>query len=538
MLQFQYRLGQTYQLHLGRVDQAIEQYKEILAAAPEHEPALGALEELFANGVEPMAIGEILEPLYRMSESWDRLVGVYQVELEQVADSEQRLAKIHRIAEIAEDRAAEPQIAFEWHQRALLEHPSDERSTSDAERLAGALGNWEQLADTLATVCAQTQDPATRLQSGHRLARILENELGDVQRAVDAHLFVLATSPQDAESLEALDRIYVENGASEALQEVLDRRIPITEDVPSKVDLAFRRAQVLENDLGRIDEAVGVYQGLLANLDKEHEPSIQALANIYTEKRDWRNLYATFEKELGVALGDSGRSDVLAKMARLSSAHLGEDNRAITTWTQVLDLRGEDPEALNALGDLHARAGRFDALVEVLDRESVIASDDDARVRIFADLGRIWYAKLKNDNNAIENWRRVLEIEPANTDALFALIEIYRASNATPELVESLQRVIEVGTATLDDATIETCYMQLGALFETTLEQPADAIDAFNKALDLNANNYDAMDALERLHAANGEWVEQVQIFERRADALEAPEAKIATLTTIAQDVG
>jgi tetratricopeptide (TPR) repeat protein len=535
VLQFQYRLGQTYQLHLGRVDQAIEQYKEILAAAPEHEPALGALEELFANGVEPMAIGEILEPLYRMSESWDRLVGVYQVELEQVADPEQRLAKIHRIAEIAEDRAAEPQIAFEWHQRALLEHPSDERSTSDAERLAGALGNWEQLADTLATVCAQTQDPATRLQSGHRLARILENELGDVQRAVDAHLFVLATSPQDAESLEALDRIYVENGASEALQEVLDRRIPITEDVPSKVDLAFRRAQVLENDLGRIDEAVGVYQGLLASLDKEHEPSIQALANIYTEKRDWRNLYATFEKELGVALGDSGRSDVLAKMARLSSAHLGEDDRAIATWTQVLDLRGEDPEALNALGDLHARAGRFDALVEVLDRESVIASDDDARVRIFADLGRIWYAKLKNDNNAIENWRRVLEIEPANTDALFALIEIYRASNATPELVESLQRVIEVGTATLDDATIETCYMQLGALFETTLEQPADAIDAFNRALDLNANNYDAMDALERLHAANGEWVEQVQIFERRADALEAPEAKIATLTTIAQ---
>jgi tetratricopeptide (TPR) repeat protein len=535
VLEFQFRLGHLYQKHLGRVDLAIAQYQEILAAAPEHAKALGALEELFAGGVQPLVIAEILEPLYRMSESWGRLVGVYQVELEQVSDPAARIAMIHRIAEIAEDRAGEPQVAYEWHLRALLEDPTNERSVPDSERLAGALGTWEPLADALATVLAQRADVEIRVAVGHRLARIYENELGDVQRATETHLFVLGASPTDIEALEALDRIFLDNGAAEPLQEVLWRRVGAASDARDKVELAFRRAQVLENDLGRVDEAVGVYLGILDSLDPEHEASIQALANIYVEKQDWTSLYRTFERELRVALGDSGRADVLAKMARVAEGYLQNEAQAATLWGQVLELRGEDAEALSALGDLHARAGRFQELVEVLDREAAVAADDELRVQIFMDLGRIWYGKLSNERNAIDNWQRVLDIDPTNTSALFALVEIYRAGQQTSELLESLHRVIEVGAATLDDSTIETCYMQLGALCETAVSQPADAIEAFNKALDLNPRNFEAMGALERLHGANADWVEQIQILERRVDALEEPADKVDTLVAIAR---
>lgn len=544
-LDFQFRLGQVHEHHLGQVDQAIQQYKEILAAAPEHAPALSALENLFENGVQPLAIGEVLEPLYRMSENWERLVGVQEVQLANTADAEARLAMIHRIAEIAEDRAAEPQLAFEWHQRALLMSPLDERSVGDTDRLAASLQNWEQLADTLATVLEERTDKETRVAVGRRLARIYEQELGDQQRAVDTHLFVLTADPADAETLENLDRIYTENGASEALQEVLARRAAAAEEVRDKVELSFRRGQVLENDLGRIDEAVGVYRVVLDQLDKEHEGSIRALANIYTEKQDWKALASVFERELTIAMGDSGRSDVLAKTARLASDHLKDDARSITLWRQVLDLRGEDLEALNALGELHARGGDWNALVDVLDREAAIAAEDETRVKILSDLGRVYYVKLKNERAAIDNWQRVLDIDPTSTDALFALVDIHRnaftaaggaagGANAQ-DLVDALHRVIEVGTATLDEPVIETCYMQLGELYEKSLGQPRDAIDAYGKALDLNAKNFVAMDALERLHSADSEWAQTIEVMERRADALDRPEDKIAVLSNIAR---
>jgi tetratricopeptide (TPR) repeat protein len=553
-LDFQFRLGQVHEHHLGQVDQAIQQYKEILAAAPEHAPALSALESLFENGVQPLAIGEVLEPLYRMSENWERLVGVQEVQLANTADAEARLQMIHRIAEIAEDRAMEPQLAFEWHQRALLMSPLDERSVGDTDRLAASLQNWEQLADSLATILEEQKDKATRVAVGRRLARIYEQELGDAQRAVDTHLFVLTADPADAETLENLDRIYTENGASEALQEVLSRRAGAAEETRDKVEFLFRRGQVLENDLGRIDEAVGVYRTVLGatpetGLDAEHEGSIRALANIYTEKQDWKSLAGVFERELAIAMGESGRSDVLAKTARLASDHLKDDARSIALWRQVLDLRGEDLEALNALGELHARGSDWNALVDVLDREAAIAADDETRVQILSDLGRVYYVKLKNERSAIDNWQRVLDIDPTNEGALFALVDIHRnaftgaggiaaaasgAANAQ-ELVDALHRVIEVGTATLDESIIETCYMQLGELYERALVQPRDAIDAYGKALDLNAKNFVAMDALERLHSADSEWAETIEVMERRADALEAPEDKIVVLGNIAR---
>ena len=534
VLGFQFRLGQLYQHHLGRVPDAIQQYREILNAAPEHQQALTALEMLFADGVSPLEIGEILEPLHRMSESWDKLVGVQQVQLQYQENPEERIAMMHRIAEIAEDRAGDHQLALEWMQRALLEAPTHEHTAAEVERLAAMLDRWDQLATTHAEVLATATDPAVIRDVGTRQARVYETELGDVGNAVEAYLFVLKSAPNDREALENLDRIYTEHGAHEALAAVLKQRIGAAETDAEKVELSYRLAQVLENELGRIDEAVTVYQGVLAGADPEHQDSIAALANIYTEKQDWPSLFAVFQKEREVVLGDTGRADVTAKMARVAADHLGDPERAIQLWRDVLDLRGEDPEALNALGNLYASLERWAELVEILDREVTVAEDDETRVQIFADMARIFYGRLGKERNAIDSWERVLDLDPTNATALLGLADIHRRAGQHAELVDTLNRVIDVGAATLEDSILETVYMQLGDLYEHQREQPADAVDAYRRALELNPRNFAAMDSLERIHRAEGEWPDAIEVMEQRHLALEEPEQKIGVLLAIA----
>ncbi len=535
VLSFQFRLGQVYQHHLGRVDDAIGQYREILAAEPDHSQSLGALEMLFAEGVQPLMIGEILEPLYRMSESWDRLVGVQTVQLQYQTDPDERVQRMHAIAEIAEDRAGDHQTAFEWMQRALLEQPRHDHTVGEVERLAAMLDGWGQLANTYADVLAGAEDAETIVPTGKAQARVYEHELGDVQRAVESYLFVLKAQPADAEALENLDRIYSEHGAHEALAETLKRRVAIAEDDMERVELSFRLGQVLENELARIDEAVEVYNGLLANLDSEHEGSIKSLQNIYTEKQDWTSLFAIFQREMDVVMGDTARSDVTAKMAYVSSSYLGEADKAIELWKEVLDLRGEDPEALNALGNIYASLERWGELVEILDREVTVAESDETRCAIFADMARIFYTRLHKEQDAIDSWDRVLDIDPTNPTALFGIAEIHRNAERWHELADTLQRVIEVGAATLDDRTLETVYMQLGTLYEFTLEQPMDAVDAYQRGLEVNPYNYAAMDALERVHRQSGEWVDAIEVMEKRAAAMQEPEHKIAVYLAIAE---
>ena len=55
-----------------------------------------------------------------------------------------------------------------------------------------------------------------------------------------------------------------------------------------------------------------------------------SLENIYTEKQDWPSLFATFQREMEVVMGDSARSDVTAKMAHVSAFYLGQPDKAIT----------------------------------------------------------------------------------------------------------------------------------------------------------------------------------------------------------------
>src|SRR5690606_25943495 len=110
---------------------------------------------------------------------------------------------------------------------------------------------------------------------------------------------------------------------------------------------------------------------------------------------------------------------------------------------------------LNALGNLYASLERWPELVEVLDREVTVAEDDEARVAIFADMARIFYLRLQKERNAIDSWERVLDIDPTNAEALFGLAEIYDRAGQTHERVDTLNRALEVGTATLDDATLE-----------------------------------------------------------------------------------
>lgn len=535
ILNLQFRLGQVYQGYLGQVDSAIEQYREILAAAPEHTPSMSALELLFAEGVKPLTIGEILEPLYRMQEAWDRLLNVHEVQLNYQPDPIERVSMMHRIAEIAEERAADHGRAFIWMQRALLEDAGHDHSQAEVERLSRILDGWSQLANTYADVVERAPEAEHKVLIAKRLARAYEEELGDIARAEEAFRFVLSVQPNDEESLSALDRIYVEHGAYNALAEILKMRVAASDHTDDKVELSHRLGMTLENQLSMTDEAIAVFQGVLSDLDPQHHPSIKALQDIYTRRSDWPNLYATFEREIDVVFGDQEQSQILGRMARLAHDQLADAPRAIELWRRVLDLRGEDPEALNALGDIHAKLENWAELVEILEREVSIVEMDEMRIRIFADLGRIWYEKLGRDRNSLESWERVLDIDPGNTDALFHIAEIYRKGNQWHELVDTLHRLIDVGAATLDDARLENVYMQLGHLYQTELQQPMDAVDAYRKVVEFNPSNFDAMNALELIHVEEAQWEDAIGVKETRARALQDPDQRVAQLLDIAR---
>src|SRR5690606_13552034 len=112
-------------------------------------------------------------------------------------------------------------------------------------------------------------------------------------------------------------------------------------------------------------------------------------------------------------------------------------------WKRVLDLRGEDPEALGALADLYQRQGKWAELTDVLERHFDIADSDEDRVNILTRRARLFSEQLNRDDEALETWHRVLDIDFSNIAALRAIAQVWRSRENSQEVVTALHATID-----------------------------------------------------------------------------------------------
>jgi tetratricopeptide (TPR) repeat protein len=535
ILQFKFRLGQLQQLHLNNTAAAIAAYREILEGSPEHAETLQALEGLFEAGTSQVEIAEIVEPLYESSGEWEKLVRVNEARLAHLTDPTERMGMYYRLAELASEKILDTALALEVFIRALREQPLDERAGEEAERFAGVSDNgWERLANAYADITTESQDDAVKATIGKRLARLYEQDLGDIENAEATYRYVLSVRPLDVDALSELDRITSAQEKWGDLAAVLEQRVQATTDRTELVELYTRLGQIYEEQLGQVDDAVRVYRKIFDELDKPNEQAIAALERLYTLKEAPMQLLEVHERELENAIGDSAEADVSAKMARILSGALGQPQRAIEIWARVLELRGDEPESLGALADLYEQLQRWEDLTDILARQADIAPSDEERVAALVRRARNFSVRLGSDEQALEDWYRVLDIDYANIDALRAIAEIRRKQGDASELVRSLHDIVDRASAVLDAPELKAVFRELARTYAQSLEQPYEAADAWTRLLEVDPFDAEGLDSLEALYRKDERWQDVINIKMQRAEALQEPAEKIRELLEVA----
>jgi tetratricopeptide (TPR) repeat protein len=534
VLELRYRLGQVHQSQLGDLDSAIAAYREVIAAAPEHQATLEALEGLFASGAKQAEIGEILEPLYRSMGEWEKLAQVHEAQLAHTRGQDGRLTAYYRLAELFEEKLLDPAKTLEVYIRALKEFPLDEKAGEEAPRLAGSVdGGWETLANAYADILGMHVEPQVQRAIGRRLARTFEDELGDIGKAEETYKYVLSVDAEDTEALANLDRIYLSLESWAELAQVLEMRVKATSDSVELVEMFARLGELYEVRLADVPNAIRAFRRIFDDLDKAHEGAIAALARIYEQQGSWQDLDAVYLRELENASGDTVQAEIRAKLARLAADKLGQPERAIETWKGVLDLRGEDSEALHALADLYESLGQWAKLADVLEREFDIAVSDDDRVNILTRRARATSEKLGRDDSALVDWNRVLDIDYANLSALRAIAEIRRRQGDPTELVTALHQLVDRAAALVEGEELKEVFRELGKTYGEQLQQPFDAADAWRKLLEVGPD-FEAMDALEAIYRNEEKWTDVIDVKMQRAQALAEPADRIEELRSVA----
>ena len=477
-----------------------------------------------------------LERLARVANAEGRLAEIFAAELSKITSDEPATARLaQRTGELFEmhkdvDRA----LAF--YRRAHAFDPEAKNGTFEAiDRLLREAGRPRERVQLFREALDYKNDPAERLQALHTIAAIEESEIHDDAAAVDTYRAALDVEEEDAHALEALARLYARTGRWRDLADLTRRRAEQSalpeDEARFRMDLARLLLDKLGEPQSGIDElqtvvdlappdsrgpraeAVATLEALVHS--PEHKARvIEMLRPIYERADDWRHLIAVNDERLALATDDGERIGILRESAKLWEERGGDRERAFEAMRDAWTRDPEDGDAREHLERLAAATKRWDDLAGAY--EAAIAKTDGATKRdLLAALAQLHDKRRDDPRRALEAWQRVFALDETDLQPLEEMDALATLLSDWPSLVRVLARKTELVP---DDETRASTWRRIGEAKRDMLEDLQGAIEAYERALELESSSTFTIDNLIALYEQKNDAGRLVDLYRRRVE--------------------
>ncbi|MGE5180921.1 MAG: tetratricopeptide repeat protein, partial [Acidobacteriota bacterium] len=414
------RLADVLESEIADISAAIDQYGQIIAEGTGWDRAVASLERLVVHDEHRERVIELLEPVYREHDWWQKLVVILDAKLDYIRDPGDQVTALHEIAQIHEERGGALDLALAALARAWSIDVADDAALTKLLSLAGKLDAWDETVRTVEDGAASAGDGELAATLWARAAEIHEGQRNDIPRAIAAWRKVDGARPDDLIALAALDRLLALEGRVEELVKVVERRAELTDDAGVRLVLLHRVAALYEEVLEERPHAIEAYKAVLA-VDDSDLAALDALERLYRDSGDWRELAMTLERKIELTTDLPTRQGLRHALAAVYEQHLDDIYQAIAQLTAILDDDAAEPHALAALDRVYTKQKMWPELLDVLDKRALLA----ANVRERADLGyraaRLVERELREPEAAIPRYGGVLALAHVHVQSRAAL---------------------------------------------------------------------------------------------------------------------
>mgnify|MGYP002377498904 CR=1 FL=1 len=456
-----------------------------------------------------------LTRLLERTERWPDLAAALERELASAPPSnvDAQISILSRLGQLREEKLGKPADAALAYESIVERRPQFVPALEALERLYERLGRDKDLMRVLEARADSTIDKLERAQLHGRIAQVKQNR-GDPDGAIAAYTAAFIADPANREVFTSLEKLCYKHERWAAAMKLYQSAIDLVESGASRAyrlgDLYARRGQVQLQYLGELDAAASSYVKVV-EIDPENDTSVKFLESIYSQKSDWSGLIGVYEKRAGLTRDDERRLESLRRAARVAAAKMRDFGEAARLYQHILDIDPSDTEALDALERWYERNQDWGKLVEVLRHRLATAPAGDAATMLLKRIAQISEEGLRDESRAVEHYQRILEIAPANKEALEALGRIYESTEQWAEFVDVTRRQIRVTT---DRNLKALLYFKCGSVMEAKFGKEEDAIRYYDAAIKTSPSCLPAVHGLRDLYRRREDWPRVIQTLE------------------------
>jgi tetratricopeptide (TPR) repeat protein len=542
-LELSYQIAELQHRRLDDEAAALERYRDVLTARPDHREARQALEELLGSENHRLRAAEILGARYEAEREWAALVRVLEVEAAG-HEGAARLERLRRIVRLHEEQTGDLAAALDASRRALATATALGlvlEQLDELERLAAAAERWSEVADAIEAVLEQVDDEDEAQQLHHRAADICRDQLKQPERAVAHYNAVLEIEPDCMPALEALEMLHRAAERWIPLLAVLLRRIELAEQPGDQVPLLLDAAAVYRDRLGRGDDAIEQLERV-RELEPLQAEALAELDALYQSAGQWQRLCALLQAQADASVEPSTRIALLERMASIRQRELADPNGAIEAWRDVLRSDAHNAAAREALQGYLREARLQQAVISVLEPIYVAQQQWDEVVRLYElrlqsaesaeqrlalsmRIAQLCEEQLEDLEQALQWYGRVFSDNPTDLRAREQVLRLGGILEQWEQVAELFDRYL--ATDPDESETVRDVALALGHIYGDKLYRWQAAQRCFQRILQRRPDDLDAFEALERLLIRYERWHELLGCYERAAErALDAQERR------------
>jgi tetratricopeptide (TPR) repeat protein len=503
-------LGRIYAEELDRVGDAIVAYQAVLDRDPTNAAAVQALADLLAK-----------------DERWDELVPVLARAAELETSSAKAIELRLQLAELQETRGGDVEGAIATYERVRAAAGADRASRAGSEalnaleRLYRKRERWPELARTLEAKAAREEDPAAAARLRRERADLLAERLGDTEASIRELEAVLEHDRDNRAALRALEKLYERLNRDDDQLRTLERLADLAESDAERLLLLRRLAAAWEARPDGLDRAADALEHIL-NIDARDIDAFRALARVYRQAKRWLALAEALGRQMEAEEAPTEKRELAASLGEVYERELRDDARAAAAYATAAAL-GDDREAtLSALARLDEQAGRWAPAVDALEKLARTAKEPAARTEALVRAATITADRLDDRAAAEGRFVRALEADPGHVGALSALAALYRRQGDNLRAAK-LMREAEARTANRIEK-VRLCH-ELGVLLQDGLDDPAQATELFERALDVDPEHVASAERLVPLYTRAERWSALLPLLEMLARKAGRPAA-------------